>query len=251
MLEILPIPAFEDNYIWLIKDGRHAVAVDPGDARPLIQQLEQSRLMLDAILITHHHHDHTGGVAELISKYNVPVYAPAKEAYDFEHIPVTEGQKIVLEELGLALNVMEVPGHTLGHVAYYAHPHLFCGDTLFSCGCGRLFEGTAEQLYHSLQRFARLPPDTLVYCTHEYTTTNIGFSLQLDPHNPALLQWQKIVNEYRKSNKPSLPTTIEQELQTNPFLRCHTSAIKQAANKPEQATELEVFSIIRKLRNHY
>lgn len=251
MLEILPIPAFEDNYIWLINNGRHAVAVDPGDATPVIRQLEQSRLELDAILITHHHYDHIDGVAELVSKYGVPVYAPAKETYDFAHIPVIEGQKVILQQLNLTLNVIEVPGHTLGHIAYYAHPLLFCGDTLFSCGCGRLREGTAEQLYHSLQRLALLPPDTEVYCTHEYTETNIGFALKLDPHNPALLQRQQEVNDCRKANRPSLPTTIGQELQTNPFLRCHTGVIRQAANRPEHASEIEIFSIIRNLRNHY
>lgn len=251
MLEILPIPAFEDNYIWLINDGKHAVIVDPGDATPAIKMLEQSQLVLDAILITHHHHDHIDGVHELLSKYNVPVFAPAKEVFDFPYTPVAEGDSVTLKHLDLKLDVIEIPGHTLGHIAYYSHPYLFCGDTLFSCGCGRLFEGTPQQLHRSLQRLAKLPEETMVFCTHEYTARNIDFALNVEPSNNALRLRQLQVKALRNTNKPSLPTTIKLELKTNPFLRCHIPAIQKAVGIDQPESILTVFTQLREMRNHY
>jgi hydroxyacylglutathione hydrolase len=251
MLEILPIPAFEDNYIWLINDGKHAVVIDPGDAKPVIKWLEQSQLILDAILITHHHSDHIGGVPELIGKYGSHVYAPAKERYDFPHTALAEGDEVDLSQINLKLRVMEVPGHTLGHIAYHAHPYLFCGDTLFSCGCGRLFEGTPAQMYQSLQRLAKLPETTQVYCTHEYTAHNINFARELDPKNIALQERQREVRILREINKPSLPSSIGLELQINPFLRCQEPAIKKASNAINIESPLEVFTMVRNMRNHY
>lgn len=251
MFEILPIPAFEDNYIWLINDGKHAVVVDPGDATPVIKVLEQSQLELDAILITHHHHDHIDGVHELLSKYSAPVFAPAKEVFDFPHTPVVEGENVTFRHLNLNFAVMEIPGHTLGHIAYYNHPYLFCGDTLFSCGCGRLFEGTPQQMYRSLQRLAALPGETMVYCTHEYTAHNIDFALQVDPLNTALWERQLQVKSLRNENKPSLPTTIGLELKTNPFLRCHVPAIQKAVGVAQPELIQAVFTQLREMRNHY
>ncbi|CAG0969962.1 hydroxyacylglutathione hydrolase [Methylophilaceae bacterium] len=252
MIEILPIPAFEDNYIWFLRSKNHAVVVDPGDATPVIETIKESGLILDAILVTHHHNDHIGGVHELISRYHeAVVYAPAREAYNFPHVPAVEGDSVRLGHLGLNLTVLEVPGHTLGHVAYYGNRMLFCGDTLFACGCGRLFEGTPAQMHASLQRLASLPRESAVYCTHEYTEHNIRFARALDPDNQALLQRQQQVARIREAGKPSLPSTIGLELETNPFLRCDAPAIRKAAGINIPGHALEVFTVIRNMRNHY
>jgi hydroxyacylglutathione hydrolase len=251
MLEILPIPAFKDNYIWLIHDGRHAAVVDPGDAQPVIQQLEQTGLTLEAILITHHCYDHIGGVVELSSRYPAAIYAPAKEFYDFPHIPVADGDLIRLNELDLKFTVLEVPGHTLGHVVYLGPQQLFSGDTLFSCGCGRLHEGTAEQMHQSLSRLAQLPADTQVYCAHEYTLNNLAFALELEPDNMALHKRQQEVIELRAAGLPSLPTTIGLELATNPFLRCDSNAIRQSLKLGENTLPVEIFRTLREIKNNY
>ena len=249
-LEILPIPAFTDNYIWLLHQGQHAVVVDPGDAVPVISALEALSLKLDAILITHHHADHIGGVNELLERYAAKVYAPRHEQYDFPHETVVEQSLVHLPKLNLDLTVLEVPGHTLGHVAYYGANYLFCGDTLFGGGCGRLFEGTPAQMYNSLQQLALLPGDTAVYCTHEYTEHNLRFARMLEPHNAALIKRQADTAEIRRSGKPSLPSSITLELQTNPFLRCQISAIKQASGV-NSSDPVAIFAAIRKMRNHY
>lgn len=250
MLEILPIPAFQDNYIWLLRNGNHAAVVDPGDAAPVISALEHLSLKLDAILITHHHSDHTGGVADLLQRWPAKVYAPKREQYSFPHQAVEENSIVHLEALNLDLTVMEVPGHTLGHVAYYGANYLFCGDTLFGAGCGRLFEGTPEQMYNSLQRLAKLPENTAVYCTHEYTEHNLSFARTLDPDNSALSTRQAEAAATRLAGKPTLPSSIDLELETNPFLRCETQAIRLASGV-KSANPVEVFAAIREIRNHY
>lgn len=255
MFEVNPIPAFRDNYIWLIRRGNHAAVVDPGDAAPVISTLQSANLTLDAILVTHHHDDHIGGIQELIRAYpTAKVYAPHREQYTFRHEPVGEDDIVELDALSLSLNVMETPGHTLGHVVYYGANSLFCGDTLFSCGCGRLFEGSCKQLYYSLQRLAALPPETRVYCTHEYTRHNIRFARMLDPDNLKLQQRESHVERLVAAGQPTLPTTIGLELATNPFLRCDSVAIQSAAT--HQATlskqdALSVFCAIRQLRNAF
>lgn len=255
MFEVIPIPAFRDNYIWLLRRDGHAVVVDPGDAAPVTAALQAQNLKLDAILVTHHHDDHIGGIAELLRSHAyAKVYAPHREQYAFPHEPIGEDDIVELAALGLSLSVMETPGHTLGHVVYYGANSLFCGDTLFSCGCGRLFEGTCQQLYHSLQRLASLPQETRVYCTHEYTRHNIRFARTLDPDNLKLQQRESEVERLLASGRPSLPTSIGLELATNPFLRCDSVAIQSAAARQgllEKTDPTSVFCAIRKLRNAF
>ena len=248
MFEVIPIPAFQDNYIWLLHRNHRAVVVDPGDAGPVLQVLHERNLALDAILITHHHADHIDGVMPLLEAHTAQVYAPGKERFSFQHVPVGEGDIVRLPTLDAQFLVMETPGHTLGHVVYYGSNSLFCGDTLFSCGCGRLFEGSCEQLYHSLQRLASLPSDTQVYCTHEYTQTNIQFALGLEPDNAALRARSETVARLRVQGLPSLPTTIAQERATNPFLRCNSTAIQLVAQCEDEVT---TFCRIRSLRNNF
>lgn len=251
MPQIIPIPAFKDNYIWLLHNGTHAVVVDPGDADPVITTLSELNLQLTGILVTHHHSDHIGGVDDLLARYpNVIIYAPKHEQYNFKHIAVSEPDQVTLPELNLRLNVIDLPGHTLGHIAYYTEGALFCGDTLFGAGCGRLFEGSAEQLYHSLQKLAQLPGDTKVYCTHEYTLHNIRFALTLEPGNQALQQRKYDTEVLRDAAIPSLPSNIKLELDTNPFLRCSNMEIRSAVRLPS-AQPIEVFRTIREMRNHY
>jgi hydroxyacylglutathione hydrolase len=252
MFEVIPIPAFRDNYIWLLHHDGRAVVVDPGDAPPVLTVLYAKQLRLDAILITHHHADHIGGVAELLKTFQAKIYAPRKENYTFPHQAVGEGDHVRLEKLDLDLRVLETPGHTLGHVVYYGANSLFCGDTLFSCGCGRLFEGSCQQLYQSLQRLAALPPETLVYCTHEYTRHNIRFARTLDPDSVELASRASDVEQLLSQGQPSLPSTIGIELATNPFLRCHTATIRNAAMKQTEITDADpesVFCSVRQLRN--
>ena len=250
MLHILPIAAFDDNYIWLLHNGCDAVVIDPGDAAPVLQVLEKLQLNLTTILITHHHFDHIDGVANLVEHYSPLVYAPQYEQYAFKHHALAEGNEIELPKLGLKFKIMWLPGHTLGHIAYVHDEHLFCGDTLFGAGCGRLFEGTPAQMLSSLNQLKELNPNTKVYCTHEYTVKNIAFALTLEPENQALIARKNAVEQLRAKNLPSLPSTIDLELKTNPFLRClQTSIFKNS--KAKNADELSVFSAIRAQRNHY
>jgi len=253
-LQIIPISAFADNYIWLIHNGKQALAIDPGDAKPVLDVLTKLGLQLECILITHHHHDHIGGVNSLMQAFpDVRIFAPKQENYDFTHTPVCASTITVAGWLG-NVRVIDVPGHTLGHVAYYiehgSQKWLFCGDTLFGAGCGRLFEGTPAQMLASLQKLASLTGDTQVYCTHEYTLHNISFALTLEPNNTELIQREQDTRALRVSGRPSLPSTIALELATNPFLRCDSSEI-QSSVQLENCVPLQVFSKIRELRNTY
>lgn len=247
---IIAIPAFSDNYIWLLHNGQNAVVVDPGDAVPVIAALQQLRLNLCAILITHHHSDHIDGVAALLQHQATPIYAPQYEHFAFEHTKLAEGDMVVLPHIGLTFNVMWLPGHTLGHIAYVNDDYLFCGDTLFGAGCGRLFEGSPAQMLHSLQRLKSLSPATQVFCTHEYTAKNIDFALTLDPTNADLIDRKQQVKKLIAQQTPSLPSTIELELKTNPFLRCDQASIFEHSHA-ENKNELSVFTAIRNLRNHF
>ena len=253
-MNIVPVRAFRDNYIWLMAQEGHAVIVDPGDARPVLEYLGRNALQLSAILVTHHHDDHIGGIPTLLRERSVPVYAPRNEGFDFPHQPVSEGDLIQLPQLGMEFLVLDVPGHTNGHVAYYGGNSLFCGDTLFGCGCGRVFEGTPEQLFHSLLHLSALPDATRVYPAHEYTLGNIRFARMLDPHNLELEARQRSEQSKIDRGEPTLPSTLLLEKSTNPFLRCHTEAMRQAAQDRQSATTItpeSVFAAIRELKNLY
>jgi len=250
MITITPIPAFQDNYIWLIANNQHAVVVDPGEAAPVIAYLKQHQLTLDGILITHHHADHIGGVDDLLAYQACKVYAPQKEQYLFAHQAVTDKQIVQLANLNLNLEVIELPGHTLGHVAYYGANSLFCGDTLFGAGCGRLFEGTPTQMFHSLQKLADLPPETAVYCAHEYTERNLQFALTLEPNNPNLIDRIHQTKNLRAAHQPSLPSSVGLELLTNPFLRCDSEEIAETIGLKGREL-IEIFTAIRQARNQF
>lgn len=254
-LQIIPIPAFNDNYIWLIHNHCHAIVIDPGEAKHVIDALNQLQLTLQTILITHHHQDHVGGVNVLLQQYpDINVFAPTLEKFDFAHTPVCEPDEIHLTPFNLNVSVLDVPGHTLGHIAYYlVHGNqqwLFCGDTLFGAGCGRLFEGSPAQMLNSLQKLAALPAKTKVFCAHEYTLNNIDFALTLEPNNMALIERQQHTLALRRLQKPSIPSSIALELATNPFLRCNSPQI-QSIISLENPSTLQVFSAIRELKNHY
>ncbi len=253
-MEIIGLPAFRDNYIWLLLRGDHAVVVDPGDAAPVSRFLAQSGVSLAAILLTHHHADHTGGVADLLAQRSVPVYGPASEAIAEVTAPLREGDRVDLPELDVALQTIEVPGHTRGHIAYYGANTLLCGDTLFACGCGRLFEGSPEQMWQSLSKLAALPADTQVYCAHEYTQANIAFALAVEPGNTALQARAARVDALRAELKPTVPSTLGEERATNPFLRCREPAVILAAEK-QCGTTLNgasaVFTALRSWKNNF
>jgi hydroxyacylglutathione hydrolase len=258
MLTITPIPAFSDNYIWAIHDSsrnRSAVVVDPGDAAPVERFLSRNGLDLSAILITHHHADHTGGIAELTAKRSIPVFGPAHENIAGVTQPLREGDVVTLTDVSdEPLNVIELPGHTLGHIAYVGRDFVLCGDTMFAAGCGRLFEGSPAQMHASLTKLASLPPKTRVYCTHEYTLSNLRFALAVDPDNDALQQRAFDEKEKRDRDLPTLPSTIQLEMETNPFLRCHTDALlKSASDFSGQRVENPVaaFAVIRSWKDSF
>jgi hydroxyacylglutathione hydrolase len=255
--EIEPIAAFRDNYFWLLSRGNRAAIVDPGAAAPVQRVLNERALTLEAILVTHHHADHTDGVAELVASTHAPVYAPAGEdiatgAVDLRLLH--EGDSINI--LGTALQVFDVPGHTAGHIAYHAPDlkALFCGDTLFACGCGRLFEGTAAQMLDSLRKLARLPGTTRIYCAHEYTLSNLRFALAIEPANARLQQRNLACSALRARDLPTVPSTLEEELATNPFLRVDEPAVRAAAERRQPGaagSAVATFAAIRTWKNGF
>ena len=250
MTNVTAIPAFNDNYIWLIskENNKNVVIVDPGDARPVLATLKEHQYQPVAIIITHHHSDHIGGIKALTDQFNVPVYGPANERITAINHPLTEDDIVHIPELGIHLQVIDVPGHTRGHIAFYADNMLFCGDTLFTGGCGRLFEGTAEQMHHSLSKIAALPNETQVYCAHEYTLDNLNFAKVVEPDNTMLLQRISDTQAARKLNKFTVPATLELEKATNPFLRCHTPNVIKAAEKFASKplnSGAETFAVVR------
>lgn len=247
-MNIIPLPAFQDNYIWLLRHQQNAVVVDPGDAEVVRRYLNEQHLQLRAILITHHHADHTGGVAELAAEYGIPAYGPTNEPIAGVGHFVSEGQRIELPELQLTLETLEVPGHTPTHIAFYAEGMLFCGDTLFSVGCGRLLGGTAAQLYQSLNRLAALPDDTRVYCGHEYTLANLAFAGQVESSNAEQIHWHERCLELRKAGKPTLPSTIGMEKAVNPFLRCDEAAVIEAVTMCKGEKPLDALDCFTALR---
>ncbi|MDP2257741.1 MAG: hydroxyacylglutathione hydrolase [Polaromonas sp.] len=253
---LIPIPAFADNYLWLLHDGQRALVVDPGDAEPVLQALKQHALQLTSILVTHHHADHTGGVDALREATGATVYGPATERIPEPFTPL-HGRDTV-NVLDLDFEVLDVPGHTAGHIAFYTpdmngKPLLFCGDTLFSGGCGRLFEGTPAQMLASLDKLAALPGDTLVCCTHEYTLGNLRFAMAVEPGNADLVAYQAHCTRLREAGQPTLPTSIAQERSINPFLRTRQATIIAAARRIDAAAhdETSVFAAIRQWKNQF
>jgi hydroxyacylglutathione hydrolase len=253
---IHPIPAFSDNYIWAIREaGSYRICVvDPGDAHPVIDYLNSNDYQLSDILITHHHPDHTGGIQALLDSYDCRVIGPGSSGIKGLSEVVKEDDRI--EVFGQTLSVIEVPGHTLDHIAYYCEKQklLFCGDTLFAAGCGRLFEGTPAMMNESLSKLSRLPQQTQVYCTHEYTLANLKFAAAADSKNILLKKRIEVEEAKRAMNKPTLPSSIELELETNPFLRCNEDGLKQSAATRlgrEPANDVEVFSTLRSWKDSF
>jgi len=246
MIEVEAIPILRDNYVWAIHDGHRAVLVDPGETRPILSWLEDRSMALSAILVTHHHADHVGGIPGLLARHPVPVFGPTRGAAPSR--PVQDGERIGLPEMNWTVTVLDTPGHTRDHVCYVGAGYLFCGDTLFSCGCGRLFEGTPAQMHASLSRLAALPGDTRVCCAHEYTLANIAFALEVEPDNADLLARHAEALALRKAGHPTLPVSLATELASNPFLRCERENLRVAASQHLQTPVnggVETFAAVR------
>ena len=257
-MHVHPVPAFSDNYLWVLHDGTHAVAVDPGDAGPVIDYLAAQSLTLVAILCTHHHADHVGGVEPMLDflqlRGKIPVYGPANERIPARTHALREGDKVAISKLNAHFSVFDVPGHTSGHIAYHGHDLLFCGDTLFACGCGRLFEGTAAQMTASLSKLKTLPPQTKVFCAHEYTMGNIKFAEAVEPGNADLKLRKAYCAAKRHRGLPTLPSTIGLELATNPFLRWNAPQVAASAMHHARrtlTTPTEIFATIREWKNNF
>jgi len=255
-MNLSPLPAFSDNYIWMLHDGARAIVVDPGDAAPVLAALDEHRLQLAAILVTHHHPDHVGGVDALRPRLQGPVYGPSREKIPLPFEALHDGDHVLA--LGIDFEVIDVPGHTAGHIAYMQRgpgpqPLLFCGDTLFSAGCGRLFEGTPAQMVGSLARLQALPDDTRVCCTHEYTLSNLRFAAAVEPANEAITEVTALCQRLRRTGQPTLPSSVGREREINPFLRCSEPAVVAAAlgRGAASGSPVDVFATLREWKNHY
>ena len=256
-MKLIPLPAFTDNYIWLLHDGRHALVVDPGDCAVVLAWLAQNpQVQLDTILVTHHHADHTAGLSDLLMNTRAQVYGPAQETLPVPHLGMRQGQH--LNWHGLTWDVIDVPGHTAGHIAFWAQPAgqapvLFCGDTLFSGGCGRLFEGTPAQMLDALDRLAALPADTRVCPAHEYTLSNLKFALAVDPDNGELNAYHRVCTQLRQQGQPTLPVSLLTEQAINPFLRSRSSAVSAAVKQRDAGAvdDVTTFAALRAWKNEF
>jgi hydroxyacylglutathione hydrolase len=255
-MKLIPLPAFNDNYLWMIIQDDRAVVVDPGDPAPVLGALEQYKLKLEGILVTHHHSDHIGGIQSLVQKTNAQVFAPLHPSIPSPYRVANGGDQISI--LDIPLRVMAVPGHTLTHLAYFAPqtklgPILFCGDTLFSGGCGRMFEGTENEFWTSLESFCALPDETLVCPAHEYTLSNLKFARAIEPGNKELLSYTERCTSLRARSLPTLPSTIGQEKSINPFLRVNTSEVIRSAQSknPKAQTPAQIFGVLRSWKNDF
>ena len=254
MINIEPIEAFSDNYIWLLTTNEGSIVIDPGESNNLLKILNQRNLDLRAILITHHHFDHTGGIDEIVSQKSIDVYGP-KNNIDTINIRVKHGT--IIELLGIQFEVIEIPGHTLDHIAYFSenqgNPVLFCGDTLFAGGCGRVFEGTLEQMHDSLSLLKKLPLNTKIYCGHEYTQSNLKFAKSVEPLNENIISRYNRVCKLREKGIPTLPSTIELELATNPFLRADIKEVQVEISKRFNTpkNDKDIFTAIRQWKDNY
>ena len=257
MLTITRIPAFNDNYIWLLTDPQkgRCFVVDPGDADAVEAACKQYGVVLAGILITHHHHDHTGGIAQLTQSAAVPVYGPKNEKIAGITQTLQEGDRI--DVLGISLSILETPGHTAGHISYFGNCHspvLFCGDTLFAGGCGRLFEGTAEQLHASLNKLSALPGETLVYCAHEYTLANLAFARAVEPANARLKERHRLTVQLRREGRATVPSSIADERATNPFLRTCEQPVQRSVEEhsgKKLQSGTEVFAALRRWKDTF
>ncbi|WP_028356859.1 hydroxyacylglutathione hydrolase [Brackiella oedipodis] len=257
--KVFPLPAFSDNYIWIIQQADKIIVVDPGQAEPVLNLIQEQYLQLQAILITHHHADHTGGLSALLQAFSVPVFGPRHEAIQGVDHLLEEGDRFELMLGDLRISVLDVPAHTAGHIAYFAQPQgqdpwLFCGDTLFASGCGRLFEGDSRQMLQSLEKFKNLPQNTKVFCAHEYTLSNIKWALAVEPHNAALQAWSTRAQALRDQGQATIPTTIQHELQCNPFMRTEQPAvIRSASDYAQQDLQepVQVLATLREWKNNF
>lgn len=254
--QISPIAAFDDNYIWLVDNGQIAAVVDPGDAKVVLERLEEKQLKLTAIINTHHHYDHTGGIAELCERFpDCTVFGPVSQALSQHHCQQDDQVEVLP---GLNFRIIEVPGHTLDHIAFYSDdlsPSIvFCGDTLFAGGCGRMFEGNPEQMQGSLERLGSLPGETLVYCAHEYTLGNLNFALAVEPGNPDLVQRMEETKVLRDKLEATVPSVLATERATNPFMRCREADVQKAASQRAKnivSNPAETFAVLRKWKDNF
>ena len=254
MISVEPLKAFDDNYIWLVTTNEGSIVIDPGESTKIIELIDSNVINLKAILITHHHYDHTSGLKTLLDKVDIDVYGPSNNIQEINQ-RVKHLDKF--STIGLDFEVIEIPGHTLDHIAFYSfnknNPILFCGDTLFAGGCGRIFEGTFEQMFDSLKKISSLPEHTKIYCGHEYTLSNLRFALEADPGNKNLIIEYDRVSKLSDLNTPSIPTSLTKELKVNPFLRCNNLAIKNVIKEKFDLSgdDLETFTALRKWKDNF